>query len=113
MLQHNEGARVVTKPDREGDTIVKRFRFRVLGPIQVVDELDEVIDVGAPAQRLVLGQLLFHPNRVVSTDALVDAVWGDDPPPTARRSHRHTSPGSARRSAGRAGRSSRSRPAMC
>ena len=86
MVQHNEGARVVTEPDQEGDTIVKRFRFRVLGPIQVVDELDEVIDVGAPAQRLVLVQLLFHPNRVVSTDALVDAVWGDDPPPTARRS---------------------------
>ena len=33
-----------------------------------------------------LVQLLLNPNRMVSTDALVGALWGDDSPPTARRS---------------------------
>ncbi|HSB87623.1 MAG TPA: BTAD domain-containing putative transcriptional regulator, partial [Ilumatobacteraceae bacterium] len=69
----------------EGDTIVAGLSFHVLGPVQVHDG-DTAINVGGPAPRLVLVQLLFNPNRVVSTDALVDALWGDDPPPTARRS---------------------------
>ena len=62
-----------------------RLQFRVLGPVQVLDTAG-AIDVGGSKPRLVLVQLLLSPNRVVSTDALVDALWGDDPPPSARRS---------------------------
>jgi DNA-binding SARP family transcriptional activator/WD40 repeat protein len=65
---------------------IDRFQFRVLGPVQVLDQHGVAIDVGGPKPRLVLVQLLLNPNRVVSSDALVDALWGDDPPPTARRS---------------------------
>jgi DNA-binding SARP family transcriptional activator/WD40 repeat protein len=65
--------------------IVDRLEFRLLGPVQVFDR-DGAIDVGGAKPRLVLVQLLLNPNRVVSTDTLVDALWGEDPPPTARRS---------------------------
>ena len=63
-----------------------RLQFHVLGAVQVLDPDDAAIDVGGSKPRLVLVQLLLSPNRVVSTDALVDALWGEDPPPTARRS---------------------------
>ena len=36
------------------------------------------LDIGGSKPRLVLVQLLLNPNRMVSTDALVDALWGDD-----------------------------------
>ncbi|HEY7627919.1 MAG TPA: BTAD domain-containing putative transcriptional regulator, partial [Ilumatobacteraceae bacterium] len=75
----------MTEVASEGDTLVAGLHFRVLGPVQVLDGTT-AINIGGPAPRLVLVYLLFHPNRVVSTDALVDALWGDDPPPTARRS---------------------------
>ncbi len=41
------------------------------------------VPVGGPRQRAVLARLVVDAGRVVSTDALVDAVWGDRPPPTA------------------------------
>jgi DNA-binding SARP family transcriptional activator len=54
--------------------------FGVLGPLQVNGG-----DVGLPAkQRVLLAVLLLRANRVVPVDALIDAVWGDAPPPSAR-----------------------------
>ena len=66
--------------------VATRLQFRILGPVQVLDPAGQAIDIGGSKPRLVLVQLLLAPNRVVSTDALVDALWGEDPPPTARRS---------------------------
>lgn len=40
--------------------------------------------LGGPKQRLVLALLLAEPNGVVSVDRLVDDVWDDAPPSTAR-----------------------------
>ena len=59
--------------------------YRVLGPLQVLRD-DHLLDLGAPKQRAVLAALLLRRGRVVSTDALIDAVWGDDPPPAAQAS---------------------------
>ena len=39
--------------------------------------------LGGPRQRALLAILLLHANQVVSTDGLVDALWGTQPPPTA------------------------------
>src|SRR5258706_10806447 len=86
MAQHMGGGRVVTGLTGERGAIGDRFRFQVLGPVEVVGPLDQTIDIGNVAQRLVLVQLLLNSNRVVSTEALIDAVWGDAPPPPARRS---------------------------
>ncbi len=41
--------------------------------------------LGGPQQRLVLAMLIAADGDAVSTDRLVDALWGDDPPPTARK----------------------------
>jgi DNA-binding SARP family transcriptional activator len=57
--------------------------FRILGPLEVVDDGREVMP-SRPKQRALLARLLLRPNRVVSTDELVEALWGDGPPETAR-----------------------------
>ncbi len=62
----------------------------MLGPIEVVDDEPEgrsAVAVGGPQQRRLLGVLLTYPDRVVSTDHLVDVLWPDsDPPSGANRS---------------------------
>jgi len=58
------------------------MEFRILGPLQVLDEGRE-LPLGGAKQRAVLALLLLDPNRVVSRDRLIDEVWHTDPPPTA------------------------------
>src|SRR4051812_34160022 len=41
------------------------------------------VDVGSPQQRVVLAALLLRRGRPVTVAELVDAVWGDEPPPAA------------------------------
>jgi DNA-binding SARP family transcriptional activator len=59
--------------------------FRILGPLEVVDETGSLL-LGGLKQRAVLALLLLDANRVVSVDRLVDALWGDNPPKTASTS---------------------------
>ena len=61
------------------------MEFRILGPIEVLDD-GVPVDLGAPKQRAVLAVLLLHANEIVSADRLVDLVWGEDPPRTAAHS---------------------------
>jgi DNA-binding SARP family transcriptional activator len=56
--------------------------FRILGPLQVLRE-GRPVALEAPKQRTLLAVLLLHANEVVSTERLVDELWGDRPPPTA------------------------------
>ncbi|GAA2659001.1 MULTISPECIES: BTAD domain-containing putative transcriptional regulator [Actinosynnema] len=59
------------------------MRLRLLGPVELV--LDQrSVDIGGPRQRVVLAVLGLNPNRVVPVDQLIDAVWGEAPPSTAR-----------------------------
>ncbi|MEU7524276.1 BTAD domain-containing putative transcriptional regulator [Saccharothrix sp. NPDC042600] len=58
------------------------MRFRVLGPMQVWGG-EGWEDVRAAQQRSVLAVLLVEAGRVVSTDRLVDVLWGDEPPKRA------------------------------
>lgn len=58
------------------------MRFGVLGPLQVVDA-DGEVTIGSASQRRLLTALLVDRGAVVSTDRLIAALWGDDPPPTA------------------------------
>ncbi|MBP0458746.1 AfsR/SARP family transcriptional regulator [Streptomyces montanisoli] len=58
--------------------------FRVLGELAVQAGGRE-IDPGPHKRRLVLALLLCRANSVVSTDLLTEAVWGDEPPRTARK----------------------------
>jgi DNA-binding SARP family transcriptional activator/WD40 repeat protein len=81
-----EAVGALREPANERRDTASRLQFQILGPVQVLDRDGRAIDVGGAKPRLVLVQLVLNPNRVVSTDALVDALWGQDPPPTARRS---------------------------
>jgi DNA-binding SARP family transcriptional activator len=56
--------------------------FRILGPLEVVDDGREV-PLGGTRQRALLAILLTRANEVVSTDRLIDDLWGDAPPKTA------------------------------
>ncbi|WP_176955514.1 AfsR/SARP family transcriptional regulator [Sinosporangium album] len=55
--------------------------FRILGSLEVVQE-DAVCTPTAPKARQTLALLLLRSNHIVSTSALVDELWGDNPPPT-------------------------------
>lgn len=59
--------------------------FVVLGPLQIVVAGSNV-PVGTPKQRAVLAALLINRNRPLAADALISAVWGEDPPSEARTS---------------------------
>ena len=61
-----------------------RMRFRILGPLEALDGA-RAVSVGAAKPRALLGVLLLHANEVVSTARLVDELWGDEPPTTARK----------------------------
>src|SRR5581483_10550038 len=60
--------------------------FRILGPLEVVAADGEPLALGGQRQRAVLALLLLHANRVVSTELLVDSLWGEQPPRTATTS---------------------------
>ena len=59
--------------------------FRILGPLEV-SAGNGSLEIGGRRQRTVLAALLLNANRVTPTDKLIDVVWGEEPPPTARRS---------------------------
>ena len=61
------------------------MEFRLLGPLEVL-ERDRVLMVGGGKQRALLAVLLLHANEVVSTDRLLDDLWGASPPATAAKS---------------------------
>ena len=59
------------------------MRYRILGPLSV--SVDGQHDgVTAARDRTVLAMLLLYPHRVLGPGELIDAVWGVDPPSTAR-----------------------------
>jgi predicted ATPase/DNA-binding SARP family transcriptional activator len=57
--------------------------FEVLGPLRVASEAGS-LELGGPAQRVLLAVLLTSPGAPISDDRLVDELWGEDPPPSAR-----------------------------
>jgi YVTN family beta-propeller protein len=60
------------------------MKFLILGPLEV-RRGSTAIPVGSSKQRALLGALLLHPNEIVSTTHLVDAIWGERPPATAEK----------------------------
>ena len=58
------------------------MQFRILGSLEIADG-EGAISLDAPKQRALLGVLLLYPNEVVSTERLIDELWGEHPPATA------------------------------
>ena len=61
------------------------MEFRILGPLEVFDAAGTPVRLPAGRERALLALLLLRRGEVVSMDALVDALWGDNPPPTAAK----------------------------
>jgi len=57
--------------------------FRILGPVDV-EGPDGPVRIPPGRQQVILAFLLLEANQVVSIDNLVDALWDEDPPDTAR-----------------------------
>jgi DNA-binding SARP family transcriptional activator/WD40 repeat protein len=58
--------------------------FRILGPLHALDEGQEVTPRGSK-QRALLALFLLHANERLSTDRLIDELWGEHPPATATK----------------------------
>jgi DNA-binding SARP family transcriptional activator len=54
------------------------MKFRLLGPLEVA--------LGGRKQRSLLAVLLLQANEVVSTERLIDELWGESPPSTVGKS---------------------------
>ena len=58
--------------------------FRILGPFEVVDGERRVV-LGGPKQRALLAIFLLCRGEAVSSDRLIDQLWGERPPATAAK----------------------------
>src|SRR5438046_2410017 len=59
------------------------MKYAILGPVEVWHE-NAPRRAGGPRERKVLAALLLQANRVVAIGRLIDAVWGERPPATAK-----------------------------
>jgi DNA-binding SARP family transcriptional activator/tetratricopeptide (TPR) repeat protein len=59
------------------------MEYRILGPVEVWDGAQQ-LELGGSKPRALLAVLLVHSNQVVSTERLIDQLWAEAPPPTAR-----------------------------
>nr|WP_279672122.1 BTAD domain-containing putative transcriptional regulator [Flexivirga meconopsidis] len=66
-------------PDKTGPPVT----FRVLGSLDVLAG-DVVLRPTSGRQRAALAALLLSAGRTVPVDTLIDAIWDEDPPSTAR-----------------------------
>src|ERR671935_617199 len=60
------------------------MEFRILGPLEVHDH-GRQISLGGGKQRALLGVLLLHANESISSERLIDELWGDQPPTRAHK----------------------------
>ncbi len=59
------------------------MQFLILGPLEVTDD-GRKLALGGPKQRAVLAHLILRANHVVPADLLIDGLWGEEPPESAR-----------------------------
>jgi DNA-binding SARP family transcriptional activator len=60
------------------------MEFRVLGPLEAVQD-GRFVELGPTKQKALLALLLLNPGRTVAVGRIVDELWGDDPPASARK----------------------------
>ena len=58
------------------------MEYRILGPLEV-SYGGSLLDVGGPRHRKLLSVLLVNAGDVVSSERLINALWGEDPPYSA------------------------------
>jgi DNA-binding SARP family transcriptional activator len=74
-----------TRHCRTAQLPVMVLDFGVLGPLQMTAS-GAALPLGTPKQRAVLAMLAMSRNRPVSSESLVNAAWGQFPPPEPKAS---------------------------
>ena len=59
------------------------MEFRVLGPLEILDDAGGVIHLRPAKERALLLGLLLHANEVVSSGRLIEYIWGEQQPESA------------------------------
>ncbi|MGW4520581.1 ATP-binding protein [Amycolatopsis sp. NPDC004378] len=59
------------------------MRVALLGPLRATEDDGTPIDIGGARLRMLLARLALDAGRAVPADALVDGLWGADPPADA------------------------------
>jgi DNA-binding SARP family transcriptional activator/WD40 repeat protein len=59
--------------------------FGVLGPLEVRDDVGQLVRIGGSVRRELLAALLCRAGQPVPAAALIDDIWGDVPPRTAAK----------------------------
>jgi WD40 repeat protein/DNA-binding SARP family transcriptional activator len=77
--------------------------FRLLGPLELVDDGGLELSIGRGRQRALLALLLLRANELVASDRLVEELWGEAPPATAHKML-HNQVSALRQALGRNGR---------
>ena len=102
-------------PTAAGGGYRRPVEFRVLGSIEVFEEGNGSMALGGPSSG-VLAHLLLRANHLVPAEVLIDEVWGEEPPETARNalqsyaSHLRKALGAERLEGSRAGYRLRAEP---
>src|ERR1700733_13076043 len=60
------------------------IEFCILGPVEAL-EGERLVVLGGPRQRAVLAILILARGQVVTSDQLIDELWGERPPATAAK----------------------------
>lgn len=55
------------------------MEIRILGELEVLDDDARPLKINGPSQRALLATLATRPSQVISTDQLIDALWGATP----------------------------------
>jgi DNA-binding SARP family transcriptional activator/class 3 adenylate cyclase len=61
------------------------MEFRILGPLEVVDDEGRTVSLGGARQRALLAALILRANQVVPSDQLLHDVWGEEAPASGVR----------------------------
>ncbi|NBH04993.1 helix-turn-helix domain-containing protein, partial [Amycolatopsis sp. SID8362] len=59
------------------------MRVALLGPLRAAEDDGTPIDIGGARLRMLLARLALDAGRAVPADALVDGLWGGEPPSDA------------------------------
>jgi YVTN family beta-propeller protein len=59
--------------------------LRILGPFEVCDDSGQPVKLPAGRERALLAVLALRRGEAVSTDSLMEALWGEHAPPTAAK----------------------------
>ncbi|MEU0541150.1 helix-turn-helix domain-containing protein, partial [Nocardia sp. NPDC005978] len=59
------------------------MRVGVLGPVQVWTDEGSTVEIGGARVRMLLARLALEAGGTVPVSALIDGLWGEDPPAEA------------------------------